>query len=153
MYELGFRTPIVFHWPGRVESGRRVEAMVSTVDLLPTLLDYAGVAIPAGLRGQSLRPWLEGGVGPARQHIVGSVERLRRASVRRGELFADEHAFYIQNPDWYLIDYEDRGTVELYDMRADPEQNHDVAALQPAIVEALREEIASWKRALLPPEP
>jgi uncharacterized sulfatase len=151
MYELGFRTPIVFHWPGRVESGRRVETLASTVDLLPTLLDYAGVAIPAGLPGQSLRPWLEGGKGPARRHIVGSVEQLRRAHVRRGEFFADEHAFYIQNSDWYLIDYPERGTVELYDMKTDPEQNHDVAALEPAVVKALREEISNWKRALLPP--
>ena len=71
--------------------------------------------------------------------------------MHRGELFADERAFYIRTPDWYLIDYWDRGAVELYDMRADPEQNHDVAALQPAIVEALREEIARWKRALVPP--
>jgi uncharacterized sulfatase len=151
MYELGVRTPIIFHWPGRVESGRRLEALVSTVDVFPTLLDYAGVAIPAGLTGQSLRPWLEGGAGPARRHIVGSADSLRRPPGSSGELFADEHAFYIRTPAWYLIDYEDRGTVELYDMKTDPEQNRDVAALQPAIVKALREKIASWKQALLPP--
>jgi uncharacterized sulfatase len=151
MYELGFRTPIVFHWPGRVESGRRVEALVSTVDVLPTLLDYAGVAIPGGLPGRSLRPWLEGGRGPGRRHVVGSAGILRRASTDDDELFTDEDAFYIQTPDWYLIDYQDRGAVELYDMRADPEQNRDVAALHPAIVEALREEIARWKQSVVPP--
>jgi hypothetical protein len=36
-------------------------------------------------------------------------------------------------------------------MKTDPEQNHDVAALEPAVVKALREEISNWKRALLPP--
>ena len=48
MHELGFRTPIVFYWSGRVPAGQTRNELVSTLDLLPTLLDYAGLATLPG---------------------------------------------------------------------------------------------------------
>ena len=51
-------------WPGVAKAGTVSEALVSTIDLLPTFLDAAGLPIPDRLPGRSLRPLL-GGTVPA----------------------------------------------------------------------------------------
>ena len=57
------RVPLIFVWPGRIEGGRRIEAPVSMIDLLPTLLDLAGLPLPDVSQGRSLAPLLRGEPG------------------------------------------------------------------------------------------
>lgn len=59
LYEQGIRIPLIVKWPGVVQSGTKTDALVSMVDILPTLLDMAGVA-PQPLDGKSLVPVLKG---------------------------------------------------------------------------------------------
>ena len=61
-YQESIRVPLLVSFPGHVRKGQVVAApLVSNgLDLLPTLCDYSGVRPPEGLRGQSLRPLLEG---------------------------------------------------------------------------------------------
>jgi arylsulfatase A-like enzyme len=62
-YEESIRIPLLVRLPGprpRGETGRVVDAMVLNIDLAPTLLDFAGIAIPRTMHGRSLRPLLEG---------------------------------------------------------------------------------------------
>ncbi len=68
-YEAGLRVPFIVRWPG-VSRPKRSSAMVSTVDILPTVLDAAGVAAPDGLHGRSLRPVLGERDGPWREHLA-----------------------------------------------------------------------------------
>jgi len=65
LFEETLRVPLIFAGPG-IPAGRRVAAQVSLIDVLPTLLDLAGVAPPAGLDGQSLLPAMRGAVLPDR---------------------------------------------------------------------------------------
>jgi uncharacterized sulfatase len=58
-YEAGLHVPLIVRWPGHVRAGTRSDAMVSLVDLLPTLLDLAG-ASPEPLDGESFAPVLRG---------------------------------------------------------------------------------------------
>ena len=60
VYEGGMRVPWIARWPGIIQPGQRSEALVSTIDLLPTLMDAAGVRTPQGLPGKSLRPLFSG---------------------------------------------------------------------------------------------
>jgi uncharacterized sulfatase len=69
LYEDGVRTPLVVSWPGRVPAGRRSPALVSWVDLLPTLLEVAGGQLPADLDGRSFLPVLEGRSDRHRDHV------------------------------------------------------------------------------------
>jgi uncharacterized sulfatase len=71
IYEIGFRTPIILHWPGRIRGGERRGELVSTVDVFPTLLDYAGASAPPDRPGHSLRPLLEGGAAWPRKSVIG----------------------------------------------------------------------------------
>ena len=58
LYEEVTRTPLFFVHPALGAAGRRVSGPVSTVDILPTLLELVGADVPSGLDGISLAPWI-----------------------------------------------------------------------------------------------
>ena len=60
LYNDGIRTPLVVSWPGHIEAGSRTDAMVSWIDILPTLVAVAGGVAPEGIDGQSFLPVLKG---------------------------------------------------------------------------------------------
>jgi N-sulfoglucosamine sulfohydrolase len=59
-YEGGVRIPLIVRWPAAARAGQVRDELVSTVDLMPTLLAAAGVAPVGGLPGRSLLPLLRG---------------------------------------------------------------------------------------------
>lgn len=69
LYEGGLRIPLIVHWPGQTAQGLVRQDLVSTVDILPTMLAAAGVAIPENLPGRSLVPLLRGESVPWRDYI------------------------------------------------------------------------------------
>jgi arylsulfatase len=106
LYEDLIHVPFIMHWPDRLDAGSESTAQVELVDILPTVLDYAGADIPWGIQGFSLRPVLEEG----------------KASVRD---FAFAEYFYqkaVRTPDWKLIYYAGKPYGELFDMRNDPHE-------------------------------
>ncbi len=60
LYDYGTRVPFVAAWPGKIKPGTTSDAMVSWVDLLPTLIDVTGGTQPSGLDGKSFLPVLLG---------------------------------------------------------------------------------------------
>jgi uncharacterized sulfatase len=79
LYDPGVRMPLAVRWPGRVKAGGVIEDMVSHIDLAPTFLEAAGVAVPALITGRSLLPLLTSGRGgridPARAAVYSALER------------------------------------------------------------------------------
>jgi N-sulfoglucosamine sulfohydrolase len=69
VYEAGIRIPFIVRWPG-VSKPMRNNAMVSTIDILPTILDATGVASDGKMHGKSLRPVLENADAPWREYLV-----------------------------------------------------------------------------------
>ncbi|MBN1345868.1 MAG: sulfatase [Phycisphaerae bacterium] len=59
-YEPGLRVPLIVRWPGHAKPGLVCEELVSTIDLMPTILAATGVAGPKGLPGASMIPLVEG---------------------------------------------------------------------------------------------
>jgi N-sulfoglucosamine sulfohydrolase len=59
-YEAGLRVPLMVRWPGRISPNRVNDSLVSTVDILPTVLQAAGVNRPQNLAGQSLMQLFQG---------------------------------------------------------------------------------------------
>lgn len=60
LYEDGIRTPLIVSWPGKIKPAIRTKAMVSWIDILPTLVEVGGGAPPADIDGRSLLPVLRG---------------------------------------------------------------------------------------------
>ena len=72
LYDAGIRVPFIARWPGRVKPGSRTDAMVSFVDVLPTLVEAAGGKPPADLDGRSFLAVLEGRKKEHRDLIYGT---------------------------------------------------------------------------------
>jgi uncharacterized sulfatase len=155
MYELGFRTPIVFHWPGHVPRGVVHDELVSTLDVFPTLLDYAGLVAPAGRWGLSLRPRIEGDAPwterPVYGRMAGGLSASVSAAARKVLERHRKPASFARRGRWHYFSFETKagepipGEERLYDVEQDPEEARDVAATNPEVVAALRQEIARWK--------
>ena len=104
-FEKGVRTPIFFSLPGTVAAGRRYKDLVSTLDLYPTILDYAGVAVPDSAAGVSLRPRMEGQKSKSpREFLYGAIYP---AFVTKGDERPerDVYALYVRDRTWKYILY------------------------------------------------
>lgn len=121
MYEPSLRTPLVVRWPGVTAPGRtESEAIVSNVDLAPTLLDAADCNVPTEMQGQSFRTLLAG--EPLNdwrevfyyQYIEG---RERDHHVARHDGVTDGR--------FKLIHYYESDEWELYDLATDPHEVHN----------------------------
>jgi uncharacterized sulfatase len=60
LYDPGIHVPMFAVWPGQVPAGRTTDALISNVDILPTLLDAAGGGVPQNVDGRSFLPVLTG---------------------------------------------------------------------------------------------
>jgi len=60
LYDAGTRTPMIVRWPGKIAPGARTEAMVSWIDIMPTLIECAGGTDPEGIDGKSFADVLLG---------------------------------------------------------------------------------------------
>ena len=85
MYDAGTHMPLAVRWPRGAKPGLAVDAFVSLLDLAPTFLDAAGIAVPSDLSGRSLLPILAGKTETTARDRTFS-ERERHANVRRGDL-------------------------------------------------------------------
>lgn len=61
MYEESFSTPLLMRYPAAIQPGTVVEDLAMNIDFAPTILDFAGAAIPDDMQGVSLRPVFEAG--------------------------------------------------------------------------------------------
>jgi len=95
-YDFGLRTPLIVAGPG-VKAGVRSKALASMTDLMPTILDYAGVELPKPVHGLSLRPVLQGRPG-AKGHdlIVGEVHFGKGPKSYQGRGACDGRLLYIR---------------------------------------------------------
>ena len=77
MYEESFRTPMVMRYPGVVKPGTVNNDFVMNLDIAPTVLEAAGVAIPKDVQGKSMLPLLRK-TAKGREAIILSLLRKRR---------------------------------------------------------------------------
>lgn len=139
LYEGGIRVPLVVSWSGLANAGGRCDAPVTSVDLYPTLLELAALKPPQGhvLDGVSWVPALKGATELPRTrlfwHFPCYVGKATPSSaVREG--------------DFKLIEfYEDGGRRELYDLRTDPNERHDLARAMPDKAAALYKILQAWQ--------
>lgn len=130
LHEGGIRVPLIAWGPGRVASG--VSALVAAQwDLLPTLVEYAGGAVPAGIDGVSFLATLLGRAAEQPAHDVLYWEHTgleNWQALRRGDWKLVRRRVQTKNP-----------ASELYDLAADPGETRDLAAEQPERVAELLE--------------
>jgi uncharacterized sulfatase len=97
LYEAGVCVPLIIAWPGRIRPSGRTDAMVSWVDLLPTLLEAAGGRPPADLDGRSFLPVLTGAAASHRDRIFTTHSNDGRMNVYPARAVRDQQWKYIRN--------------------------------------------------------
>jgi arylsulfatase A-like enzyme len=114
LYDEAARVPLIFSWPGTIREGCVEETTLACgLDIMPTLCDYAGVAIPQGVKGTSLRAVLKGDGVPGRAFIAAEV------SSNLGQMIRSQRYKYVA--------YVDDNSEMLFDMQADPGETINLA--------------------------
>lgn len=153
-YEGGVRQPILFRWPGRIAPGRRPD-LVSSIDIVPTLLAAVGLEVPQQLPGVNLLPYLMSGAPVPRDTMFGETFAHDVADVDDPE--ASLLYRWVIHDRWKLLlaydgdagrhaDLHPRGDMrpQLYDLAVDPHETNNVAAQHPDIVRQLAEKLNTW---------
>jgi N-acetylglucosamine-6-sulfatase len=135
-YEESIRIPWIVRHPGIIpDPGRRAGQMVLNIDLAPTLLESAGVGVPASMEGRSFLPVLRSQNAPGREAWL--YEYFKDFPYNVPGLAAVRTNTHI------FIEYEGRRPAELYDLVKDPRQKENLTGtpegdrLQPALKERL----------------
>ncbi|MCA9878268.1 MAG: sulfatase, partial [Thermomicrobiales bacterium] len=137
-YEEAIRIPLVVRGPG-VPAGRSA-AVVSTVDLAPTIAALAGAAIPAFVDGRSLLPVLQPEPAPWRQSVLVAHHHNRPTRTDGPPAFSALRA-----DDLTYVEYAD-GSRELYNLEADPHQlDNRLTALETAEAAQLATRLAELR--------
>ncbi len=141
-YEDVVRVPLIVRWPGRVRPGVSAAA-ASLVDLMPTLLEMTGHAVPAGLHGRSIAPHLLG-TGDRSGPAYAFCERLPSTGRRRRGV-PEGGDFMVRGQGWKYVRHRD-GEEFLHHLAEDPGEERDLAADSgAAVVKAdLRGVLAQW---------
>ena len=142
-YEGLVRVPLIFSWPGHFSGSLRSNALVELLDIMPTVLELAGLEVPDYVQGKSLLPILCG-EAPSDHHrdfvrceyfdaidtesAARPTGQLGRVSVGHGDK-PDSDSFDRQRGSWAtmyrdqrykLVVYHGMGLGELYDLHEDP---------------------------------
>ncbi|MDR8392410.1 sulfatase [Aliifodinibius sp. S!AR15-10] len=109
LYEAGIKVPVIAAWPGHIEEGSRTNAMVSWIDIFPTLLDLTGGSIPGDLDGRSFAPVLKGETDSHRDHIFTTHSGDGKFNVYPIRSVRTDRYKYILNllPDHYHSNHSD----------------------------------------------
>jgi arylsulfatase A-like enzyme len=174
-YEGGMRVPCIVRWPGGIPAGAVRSEPVSALDVLPTLLDLAGIDAPRRVRldGRSIAALLAGGSAPPREpffYFQGAfLEAVRDGKWKLREALPVDSSATSSRPEAIVAALERsaaekrallatevvpeaqvRPTAELYDLDVDPSERFNLAEQQPEVVARLRSVMADFARGLEP---
>jgi arylsulfatase A-like enzyme/predicted Zn-dependent protease len=127
VYEATQRVPLILSLPGYLPSNIRVDPVVRMVDVMPTLLEIAGLPTPGGLDGQSLLPLVTGRttVSPGPAYLEAYTPRF---------WWGAKEVLGLRTDDWLFVQ---APRPELYDVVSDPAETLNLASSKPAEREKL----------------
>lgn len=119
-YDCLTRVPLIVRWPKRFTAGLKVDALVELVDIAPTLLEAAGIAVPVGIQGKSLVDLLTGRTTTHRSIVYTE--------------YLDAQALFdvppicssIRTDRYKIAYYQGIHTGELYDLKRDPTETYNL---------------------------
>ncbi|WP_114778552.1 sulfatase [Botryobacter ruber] len=168
-YEGGIREPFIVRWPGHIKAGAVNETPITNIDFYPTFVAAANVKLPANtqLDGENLLPLFTGQKTSTTRdkifwHFPGYLDR----PVIRGRnndwrtqpvtvMRKGDYKVMLYHEEWQLDGgWDKRATnnaVELYNLKADPGEHHNIAASNPAKRDEMLQDLQAWMKATKAP--
>ena len=140
LYEGGLRAPLIVRWPGKIQAGAIVNTPVINTDWLPTLLEIAGIPVPAQLDGMSVLPVLLGRDGGGDRQFCWHFPHYTNQG--------SQPAGAIRKGDWKLIENYEDGRLELYNLRTDAGEKNDLAARESERAVSMQRELSQWRKSV-----
>ncbi|MGI9474830.1 MAG: arylsulfatase [Rubripirellula sp.] len=147
VHEGGIRSPLFVRWPARLKPGATSDRISAHIDVLPTILEAAGVDAPDQVQvdGRSLLPLLE-------EREFAWPDRNLVFQVHRGDSPIPFHHFALRNQNWKLVhptgfsksQMPDDVPFELYDMTTDQGESQNLAETNPERLAELQKAYEAW---------
>lgn len=162
-YEGGIREPYFIRWPAKIKAGSICDTPVTNLDFYPTFCDVAGTAPPKGkvLDGVSLSPLFEEKKIADRAlywHFPIYLQGYGKPSSlgmkeAQDTKFRTRPGSAIRHGDWKLIEYFENGEFELYNLKEDTGEKHNLAASNPEKLQELKKMLTKWRTQIKAPVP
>lgn len=133
LYESDLRVPLLFSAPGRLPAGARIKGLARLVDVVPTLLDLAGLPAPKGIDGRSLKPAIASG-------RTGTKEAYQETLLPWNS-FGWSPLYGLRTDSFHLVH---APKDELYEPASDPRETSDLSHKQPEKVAGLLEQLDAY---------
>lgn len=144
LYDPTIHVPLLIKLPGH--AGRKIDARVGLVDVLPTILQSVGAPVPAEIQGKSLLPLLNHASKPEAERAAYSETNYPQRAYGWSPLRALRTGKYL---------FVEAPRPELYDQQSDPAAEHDLSSTAAAVaqtiqaqLDAIRQRTSSSKTAL-----
>jgi arylsulfatase A-like enzyme len=147
IYEEGVRVPFIVRWPGRIAPGIVVPGPVRLTDLAPTVLDLLDVPSKAPAHGRSIAGALTGSGELDSERPIHLYRREYPGGEVAEGVMAKGEKFGLRRGRWKLIEGPEEGSLELFDLVADPDEKTNLADGEPERTARMRAEIEAWRRA------
>lgn len=95
IYDAGIGTPLIFSWPAGIQKGTTYDHLVSSINLAPTILQFAGIQPPAAMQGKVLQPIFSNQNKPVQKYVFsernwhGIDEHIRSVRTERYKLIVN----------------------------------------------------------------
>jgi arylsulfatase A-like enzyme len=145
LYEGGVRVPFIARWPGKIAPATESDQAICSVDFYPTFLEVAGVKPTSGyvLDGVSILPTLLTGKAIERDAIYWHFPGYLGAG---NDKWRTKPAGAIRSGDFKLIEFFEDNHVELYNLKEDLSQKHDLAKERPELAKELHDKLIAWRK-------
>ena len=140
LYEGGIREPMIIKWPGVVKPGSICSEPVTSTDFYPTILEMAGLPQRPEQHcdGLSLAPLLTGAGPLDRKAVYWHFPHYHGSGSKPGGA--------VRAGDFKLIEFFEDNSVELYNLKEDISEKHNLATQMPEKTAELREMLDNWRR-------
>lgn len=144
IYDMSFRTPIIFAWGDEIRKGVRTDAVIHSADIPATILDYVDLDIPNDFYGLSYRSVIDGEQESIRDFVQGNVITTRST---KPEDVMGRHVegYWVRKDNWFLRWHYTDNEIELFDLNNDLRNDNDVSAAHPDQLAELKKLAEDYK--------
>lgn len=143
LYEGGMRIPMIFYWPGVTKAGTTTDRAVTGTDLFPTFLEMAGLPLRPDkhVDGESFAKLLRGDPTPRSKPIFWYYDGAKIGT-------GNTAMAAMLDGDTKLVRYIFENKDELYNIREDIGEHHDLASENPEKVTAMKKQLEAFEKSV-----